>query len=178
MDFNFLTWDKTEEANQELKAQIRTMLLRYYTNAHNALWITSVNKSDLSLGLGTREGELAGDLHLLGDLYKSDIIEIAKHIGLPEELIDKEPSRHLKPSQTDLEDLGVAWVQVDDVLKQLNNKMDPETLIEKGMDSLVVHKIARLVQQQNSRPMFTHVIPVGDVKEAIKKAQASEASSL
>lgn len=178
VDFNFLTWDKTEEANQELKAQIRTMLLRYYTNAHNALWITSVNKSDLSLGLGTREGELAGDLHLLGDLYKSDIIEIAKHIGLPEELIDKEPSRHLKPSQTDLEDLGVAWVQVDDVLKQLNNKMDPETLIEKGMDSLVVHKIARLVQQQNSRPMFTHVIPVGDVKEAIKKAQASEASSL
>jgi NAD+ synthetase len=178
VDFNFITWDKTEEANQHLKTHIRAMLLRHYTNAHNALWISCANKSDLSLGLGTLEGELAGDLHLLGDLYKSDITEIAKHIGLPEELLMKEPSRHLKPEQTDIDDLGIPWAQVDDVLRKLNSKIDPEVLIEKGMDSLIVHKIARMVQQQNSRPKFTHIIPVGDIKAAIKKAQAVEASSL
>ncbi|MFT7184487.1 MAG: NAD+ synthetase [Oceanicoccus sp.] len=178
VDFNFMTWEETAESNQELKAQIRAMLLRYYAKAHNALWISSVNKSDLSLGLGTIEGELAGDLHLLGDLYKSDIIEIAKHIGLPEELVSKEPSRNLKLGQTDLEDIGTAWPQVDDVLRKLNSKVDPEVLIEKGMDSLVVHKIARMVQSQNARPKFTHIIPVGDIKAAIKKAQAAEASSL
>lgn len=177
VDFNFLTWDKTEEANQHLKSHVRAMLLRYYAIGHNALWISAANKSDLSLGLGSKDGELAGDLHLLGDLYKSDLIELAKHIGLPDELMEKESSRNIKPSQTDFSDLGAAWPQVDDVLRQLNKNIDPDTLIQKGMDSLLVHKIARLVQQQDARSRFTPVIPVGDIKEALKKAQEAEASS-
>lgn len=178
VDFNFLTWDKTEEANKQLKAHVRSMLLRYYATAHNALWISAANKSDLSLGMGTMEGELGGDLYLLGDLYKSDLIELAKHIGLPDELIEKEPSRHLKPDQTDFSDLGSAWPQVDDVLRQLNKNADPESLIEKGMDSLLVHKISRLMQQQDARRRMSPVIPVGDIKAALKEAQAAEASSL
>jgi len=178
VDFNFLTWDKTEEANQRLKSHIRAMLLRYYATAHNALWISASNKSDLSLGLGHLDGELGGDLHLFGDLYKSDLIELAKHMGLPEELINKPSSRNLKPEQSDADDLGVAWPQIDDVLRQLNKKVDPDTLIEKGMDSLIVHKISRMVQQQNARPMFTPSLAVGDIKKAIKEAQQAEASSL
>ncbi len=177
VDFNFLSWKKTQESTEELKSSVRAMLLRYYARTHKALWISAANKSDLLLGLGTQEGELGGDLYLLGDLYKSDLVELAKHIGLPDELIEKAPSRHIKPCQSDAEDLCATWTQIDDVLRQINNKIDPEVLIEKGMDSLLVHKVARMVQAQTLKRRQTPIIPIGDIKKALKEAQEAEAAS-
>ena len=67
VDYSFVTWDKTESANQNLKARSRSSLLHHYAEAHNALFIGMANKSDLLLGYGTLEGEFAGHLHIFGD---------------------------------------------------------------------------------------------------------------
>lgn len=177
VDYNFSTWEKSELATENLKARSRSSLLRHFAESQNALFLGGANKSDLMLGYGSIEGEFAGDLHIFGDCYKTDIIEMAKTLELPRELIEKKHSRHLKPRQTDLEDLGAPWSKVDDALKQIIEGADPESLIEKGMDSLMVHRVSRLIHQNKSR--FDHIpmIKLGRLTESIKKAQAAEASS-
>lgn len=178
VDYSFVTWDKTETANQNLKSRSRSSLLRHYADAHNALFISAANKSDLLLGYGSLEGEFAGDLHIFGDVYKTDIIDMAKSMDLPKELIEKPYSRHLKPRQKDLDDFSAPWSQIDEILQELVQGADPEVLIEKGMESLLVHKIMRLLQQHKGDFDHLNVIKVDRLKESIKQAQAAEASSL
>lgn len=176
VDFNFIPWEKTKSASENLKARIRTILIKHYAESHNALFIGTANKSDLMLGTGTEDGEFAGDLHVLGDLHKTEIIELAQFIGLPNELIQKTPSRGLRPHQSDEGDLSGTWPIVDDILLQMHST-DPEVMIEKGMDSLVVHKIVRLVQQNQALAQSPLAIPVAQISEQIKKAQAAEEAS-
>ncbi len=177
VDFNFIPWEKSKQADENLKERIRSLLLKNYAESESALFLGTANKSDLMLGLGCHDGAFAGDIHILGDLHKSQITELAHFIGLPEELIEKAPARGLRANQYDESDLSGSWRVVDDILTQIHNT-DPEALIEKGMDSLLVHKVVRMVQEtqeQNSSPV---VIPVGALSEQIKKAQAAEASSM
>jgi len=178
VDHNFVTWEKSEKANQNLKSQTRNLLIQHYAESHNALYIGTANKSDFTIGYGNPNGEFGGELHPVGDLYKSELQKLAKFIGLPVEILKKESSRWLKPHQTDEADLGGKWGKIDEILQQLAEGADPEVMIEKGMDSLVVHKLSRLVEQNLGKYSHLSVIPAGRISEAITKAQAAEASSL
>lgn len=178
VDYQFVSWERESAAFEHLKARIRAMLLTDYAACTGSMIIGTANKSDLHLGLGIKDGEFIGALHLLGDLYKTDVIEMARHMGLPPELTDGEFTRGLWPKQTDEDDLGGAWGQLDDILRQLEDKVDPDTMIEKGMDALLVHKVVRLTQQNESLVKTMPVIHVGRVSEAIKKAQKAEAESI
>jgi NAD+ synthase len=177
VDFNFVTWEKSETSNEHLKARMRALLLKHFAEGSHAMLIGSANKSDLSLGFGLPDGEFIGDLLPFGDLYKTELFKLAKNIGIPEELIDQEPSRDLKPNGTDLDELGANWAQIDDILKQLDRHVDPDTMIDKGMDALIVHKVNRLVQQNPSKHMKWPVLPVGQIPRAVQEAQEAEASS-
>ncbi|MBU0982014.1 NAD(+) synthase [Patescibacteria group bacterium] len=177
VDYNFVPWTKSEEANENLKAQTRATLISQYANSFSALFIGTPNKSDLLLGAGSLSGEFAGEIHLLGSLFKTELIELAKHLELPEELIEKESSRHLKPHQTDFQDFGLTWPKIDEILKELASGTDPETLIQKGMDPLAVHRITRIIQQNERHLLPTPAVGVADMEELIKKAQSLEASS-
>ena len=174
VDFNFVTWEKSEEANQNLKAHARSLLLRHYATSKNALFIGTPNKSDLTIGYGSRFGEFAGDIFLLGDLFKSDIKELAIEIGLPDELIKKPSSRWLKPHQSDAADLGAPWAKIDDVIRQLLDDVDQDFMIEKGMDSLIIHKITRMIQQSEYKLSPTPIMQAGNIKDAINKAREAE----
>ncbi len=178
VDYNFSTWEKTEEANEMLKTRVRNTLLKHYAEAHNALVLGTANRSDILISAGTLDGELTGELHVLGDLYKTEVQELAAFIGLPQEILEKAPSRHLKPHQSDEETLGASWAQVDEILKQLSAGSDPEPLIQHGMDALLVHKIARLVQQNGGRSEKLTVLKIGHISESIQKAIEAEASTL
>ena len=177
VDFNFVTWEKTETANENLKGRIRATLLRHFTESHQVLLLGSASKSDLLTGLGTADGEFNADLHVLGDVYKSDILELGRWIGLPDELLLKAPARNLKPNCTDEEELGAPWSKIDEILRALSEGTDPEVLIQKGMDSLCVHKIVRLLEQNEKGLSQISILPVGHLPEVLQKAQAAEASS-
>jgi len=177
VDFHFVPWTQTEAANENLKEKMRALLLEHCAETTNSLILGTANKSDLQLGLGQENGAFVGKLHVLGDLYKSDVIELARSIGLPAELIEATYSRNLKFKQTDEEDLGAPWGKIDDILRQLEDKVDPDTMIEKGMDALLVHKLVRLVHENQTAPKLP-VVHVGRVTESIKKAQKAEAESL
>lgn len=178
VDYQFVSWERETAAFEHLKARIRAMLLQDYSECTGAMIVGTANKSDLNLGLGIKDGEFIGAVHILGDLYKTDVIELARHMGLPAELTDGEFTRGLWAKQTDEEDLGGTWSQLDDILRQLEDKVDPDTMIEKGMDALLVHKVVRLTQQNEAVVKTIPVIHVGRVTAAIKKAQKAEAESI
>lgn len=177
VDFNFVTWDKSLEATIKLKAQMRSAIIAHYANSKNALFIGTANKSDLRLGYGSKDGEFAGDVQLLGDLFKTEIFELAKAMELPPEILDKTPSRWLKPNHSDEEELASPWSKIDDIIKKLDKGTDPQTMIEKGMDALTVHKVVRMIQQNERKLDPAHIFPAGQIGEAIKKARAAEEAS-
>ena len=115
---------------------------------------------------------------MLGDLYKSEVMKLAQFMGMPEEIIEKPPSLCLHPHRTDEDSLGAPWIKIDDIIQQLNVGIDPETMIQKGMNSLSVHKITRMIQQHEENRKKMPYIEVGQISESIRKAQEIEASSL
>ncbi len=82
-----------------------------------ALVLGTSNKSELLLGYGTLFGDLASAINPIGDLYKSEIFEFAKFLGVPDSIISKPPSADLWEGQSDEEDLGFSYFEIDKVLK-------------------------------------------------------------
>jgi NAD+ synthase len=176
VDFSFVPWEKGEKATQNLKPGMRSTLINLYAESQNALFIGTANKSDLLLNFGSKRGEFSGDIHIIGDLFKTEVIELAEFIGLPEELLNKPHSKGLRIRQSDLDDLGASWAKTDEIISQLKSNIDPQSLIEKGMAALLVHKIVRLLDE--SRSQSYKCIELSAIPESIKKAQAAEAQTL
>jgi NAD+ synthase len=82
----------------------------------NALVVGTSNKTELLLGYGTIHGDMAHALNPLGDLYKTQVYALARHLGVPREVIDKPPSADLWEGQSDEEELGFEYAAVDVLL--------------------------------------------------------------
>lgn len=112
-------------ALENLQARIRGTLLMTYSNQYGHLVLTTGNKSELSVGYCTLYGDTNGGLGLLGDLYKTEVFALSRHINeragreiIPVAIIDKPPSAELAPDQKDTDSLPPYEI-LDDVLKIL-----------------------------------------------------------
>ena len=177
VDYNFLPWDNEKEARLRLKAQTRGNLIKHYSKAEKAFILGTANRSDLLLGFGELGAEFVGHVQPLGDLFKSELPALGEFIGLPKALLEKAPSRQLELHQSDQKELGMPWDKVDEVLRQLSTGIDPETLLQKGMDSLSVHKIARMLQQNENVHQKVKTLGVSSLSDAVNRAQSAEATS-
>ncbi len=145
-DFITLPWKPNELAQINTKARVRMCVLYNYANSKNALVIGTSNKTELAIGYGTKYGDLAGDIEIIGDLLKEDVYKLAAHIGLPDEFINKAPSAELYTGQTDEEELGISYKEIDNILKQVEQGLGKDELISKGMNPNSVHKVFRLME--------------------------------
>jgi NAD+ synthase len=91
-------------------------MLYDYSAANSALVLGTSNKTELLLGYGTIFGDLASAINPIGDLYKSHIWDLARYLEVPEEIIDKPPSADLWEGQTDEEELGYSYDEIDQLL--------------------------------------------------------------
>lgn len=112
-------------ALENLQARIRGTLLMTHSNTTGALLLTTGNKSEVSVGYCTLYGDTSGGLNLIGDLYKTEVFELARHINrdfgkelIPQAIIDKEPSAELAPGQKDSDSLP-PYPVLDMMLKKL-----------------------------------------------------------
>lgn len=112
-------------ALENLQARIRGTILMSYSNAHGHLLLTTGNKSEISVGYCTLYGDTNGGLGLIGDLYKTEVYELARYINeragrplIPQNILDKEPSAELAPGQLDRNSLP-PYDQLDVILKML-----------------------------------------------------------
>jgi NAD+ synthase len=113
-----------------------------------ALVLGTSNKTEILLGYSTVFGDNASSLNPLGDLYKRQVWQLSRHLGLPAEVVDKAPSADLWPGQTDEGDLGFSYEIADEVLHLLFDLgLSPWEAEARGYDARVVERIVRLERQ-------------------------------
>ncbi len=114
----------------------------------NTLVLGTSNKTEILLGYSTIFGDNASSLNPLGDLYKGQIWQLSRHLGLPAQVIEKAPSADLWPGQTDESELGVDYETADEVLYLLFDMgLRTEEVISRGYDERIVQRIVTLEQQ-------------------------------
>lgn len=102
-----------------LKARLRMIILYYHSNALDGLVVGTGNKSELTIGYFTKFGDGAADIFPIGDLYKTQVREMAKYLDLPDEIIEKKPSAGLWEGQTDEAEIGYSYSEIDETLDVL-----------------------------------------------------------
>ena len=121
----FLSVAQLEEdilAIGNLKARIRMSIIYFYANSKNYLVCGTGNKSEISIGYFTKYGDGACDIEPIGDLYKTDVYELAKYLEVPQEIIDKPPRAGLWNNQTDEDEIGMTYKLLDKILYQFIEK--------------------------------------------------------
>ncbi|HEX5718034.1 MAG TPA: NAD+ synthase [Thermoanaerobaculia bacterium] len=129
-------------------ARERMTILFDQAKKRNALVLGTSNKTEILLGYSTVFGDNASSLNPLGDLYKAQIWQLSRHLGLPSAVIDKAPSADLFPGQTDEGDLGFDYLTADEVLYLLFDEgLRPEEVVARGYDERVVQQILSYEQR-------------------------------
>ena len=117
-----LTTSKLAENN--IKPRLRMVTLYYLANRLNYLVVGSSNRSELSVGYFTKHGDGGSDLMPLGNLTKMQVRELAEHLDIPGEIIDKPPSAGLWDGQMDEAELGLSYDELDRYL--ITGKAEPK----------------------------------------------------
>ena len=155
-------FDSTEE---NIQTRIRTILLMAVQNKTDYVLLNSSNKSENALGLCTLYGDTAGAFSPTGDLYKSEMYDVARYINrtfgnpIPESILDKEPSSELHPNQKD-SDILPPYEVVDAILyRMIEEGQHREEIVNAGFDSEVVEKIhSMIMRNEKKRYQFPPVL--------------------
>ncbi len=135
--------DKMALAN--MKARIRMTLLFEYANMNGLLVCGTSNKSELLVGYFTKYGDGGADIMPIGDLYKTQIYELAKFLKIPKEIICKAPTAGLIKGQTDEKELGFTYEILDKVLMGLERKQEISDIAkDTGLKKSDVEKIKNM----------------------------------
>jgi NAD+ synthase len=127
-------------------ARARMIVLFDRSARDQALVLGSSNKTELLLGYGTLHGDMASAINPLGDLYKTQVRLLARHVGVPEPILHKPPSADLWPNQSDEEELGFGYEEVDRLLALLiDARVERETAVERGFSAALVDRVWNLV---------------------------------
>lgn len=122
--------DSGQLLRANMKPRLRMLTLYYAAQARDYLVVGTSNKSEISVGYTTKYGDNAADLQLLGDLLKRDVFDLAHYLQVPEIIIDKPPSGGLWPGQTDEEEMGLTYNELDTYLSDGQVDPDIKTKIE------------------------------------------------
>ena len=147
-------FDATEE---NIQARLRTIMLMALQNKKGYVVLNSSNKSENALGMCTLYGDTAGAFSVTGDLYKTEMYDVARYINkiydgvIPENILEKEPSSELHPGQKDSDELPKYEV-VDAILQRMIEQgQHREEIINAGFDAEVVEKIHSMVMQNEKK---------------------------
>ena len=136
----------TQIAAANLKPRLRMLTLYYFSNSRNYLVAGTGNKTEIKVGYFTKYGDGGVDLLPIGDLYKTEVRELARFLGIPEVIIAKPPSAGLWEGQTDEGEMGITYPELDRILRELEEGTADESasLVQKvkGMMAASEHKRA------------------------------------
>lgn len=134
-------------AKANIRPRMRMIYLYQYAQINNLLVIGTSNLSERTVGYSTKWGDGASDFNPLGMITKREVYILAKYLGIPECIINKKPSADLWEGQTDEEELGIKYEQIDEFI--LNGTSGDEQI-----DSLIKIKNERAMHKLNPIPIF------------------------
>ena len=128
----------------------RTRMIATYdqSEAFDALVVGTSNKTELLLGYGTLHGDMASAVNPIGDLYKTQVRQMAAALDLPTSILEKPPSADLWQGQSDEDELGFTYELADEVLYLLVDEWHTaDEIVAGGYDAGLVAEIRRRVRQ-------------------------------
>jgi NAD+ synthase len=127
-------------------ARCRMIVLYDLSAEWKSLVIGTSNKTEILLGYSTQFGDSASALNPIGDLYKHQVWQLARHLDLPSSVIQKAPSADLFEGQTDEAELGFTYAEVDRLLvKLVDQRWSRAELLRAGFEETFVDKVARRI---------------------------------
>lgn len=155
--FGGLAHDLTEE---NIQARVRGSLLMALSNKFGHILLNTSNKSEAAVGYGTLYGDMNGGLSVLGDVYKKDVFELARHINLENEVIPwntitKPPSAELRPDQKDSDSLPDYDVLDSILFDYIELAKSPAEIVAMGFDEATVHRTVLMVNRNEYKRFQT-----------------------
>lgn len=135
---------------ENIQARIRGMLLMAMSNKFGNILLNTSNKSEAAVGYGTLYGDMAGGLSVIGDVYKTEVYELARYMNkdkevIPENIIVKPPSAELRPDQYDSDSLPDYDVLDAILFQYIEKRKGPRELEAMGFDTDLLRRVLRLV---------------------------------
>ena len=128
-------------------ARLRMSVLYDISARENSLVVGTSNKSELLLGYGTIFGDLACALNPIGNIYKSDLFEFAKYLGVNDGILKKAPSADFYEGQSDEADLGYSYSKIDSLLKKMiDENRSKDELLALGFEDEFIETIKKRVK--------------------------------
>lgn len=143
--------DKPFNVTEEnIQARVRGILNMALSNKFGNILLNTTNKSEMAVGYGTLYGDLCGGISVLGDVYKTEVYELANYINkdgevIPQNSITKPPSAELRPNQKDTDSLPDYDILDRILYMYVEKRTDPADIIAAGFDETLVRRVLRLV---------------------------------
>jgi NAD+ synthase (glutamine-hydrolysing) len=137
-------------AEENLQARSRAVVLMAMCNKFGYILLNTSNKSEAAVGYGTLYGDMCGGISVLGDVYKTQVYQLARYINrngeiIPENSISKPPSAELRPDQKDSDSLP-EYDMLDTILVEyIEKRLSSTEIIEHGYDEATVRRVIKLV---------------------------------
>jgi NAD+ synthase len=150
----FPDMDRIRQGN--IMARVRMIVLYDQSATFKGLPVGTGNKTEILLGYTTLYGDSACAINPLGDLYKTQVRQLAMDLGVPQVILDKPPTADLWLGQTDEGELGFTYAEVDQLLYLLvDERCRPEDCVEAGFDESFI----RAVMERVRRNQFKRLMP-------------------
>ncbi len=145
---SFPAEEEEKLAYANLKARVRMCIEYYFANVEDKLVVGTSNKSEILIGYTTKYGDSASDFMPIGDIYKSELKELAHRLKVPRRFIEKVPRAGLWEGQTDEKELGFTYEEIDQILKGIEAMEDVKTIAERnGITVDIVEDIKGMVKK-------------------------------
>lgn len=139
-------------AEENIQSRSRAVLLMAMCNKFGYILLNTSNKSEAAVGYGTLYGDMCGGLSVIGDVYKTQVFELARYINrngevIPENSIIKPPSAELRPNQKDTDSLPEYDVLDKILAEYIEGRSSSAAIIRMGFDEKTVRKVIKLTNQ-------------------------------
>jgi len=144
-------------------ARERMILLYDQSAAFKGIVVGTGNKTEILLGYTTLYGDAACGINPLGDLYKTQVRQLARAMGVPEVIVAKAPTADLWKGQTDEGELGFTYAEVDRLLYLLvDQRYSPDDCVDAGFASSFVNTVVERIRRNQFKRMLPPIAKVSN----------------
>jgi NAD+ synthase len=145
-----------------IKPRVRMTIAYYFSNRDRRMVMGTSNKTELLTGFFTKYGDGGVDLMPLADLYKTQLRQLARHLKIPQNIIDKPPSPGFYPGHTDEDELGIDYTTLDLILYSLEKGSDASSIAEDlGISNELVESVMKRVKANEHKRRLPLILRLG-----------------